>query len=78
MVEITFAQQAALTNTKFRSLGKALTRQQYDVAVAERNEFGSWVREVLLPQPSDGTAFDKILLMPSGDTEPFYRHEYHA
>jgi hypothetical protein len=36
------------------------------------------VREALLPQPLDSTAFNKILIMPSGDTEPFYRHAYHA
>ncbi|KAI4913204.1 uncharacterized protein J4E92_009827 [Alternaria infectoria] len=59
-----------------RSLGKDLTVEQYEQAVKERDTFRDWIRTMILPQPSDGHSLDKILIFPSGDTEPMYRHEY--
>ena len=60
----------------FRSLGERLSKDQYETAVSERNVFGNWMRDVLLPQPPKGRNFDKILVMPSGRFEPSYRNVY--
>ncbi|KAI4657511.1 uncharacterized protein J4E79_007586 [Alternaria viburni] len=59
------------------SLGKDLTVEQYEQAIKERNNLRDWMCSAILPQPSDGQSLGKILILPSGDTDPMYRHEYH-
>ncbi|KAI0815569.1 amidase signature domain-containing protein [Xylaria sp. FL0064] len=58
-------------------LGKALTDEQYQEAITQRNVYRDWMLNVILP-PSSDNDFSKILIMPNGYMDPFYRHEYDA
>ena len=71
-----FKREQRWTNRAIRHLGKDLTVEQYEQAIKERGTFRDWMRTAILPQPSDGQSLDKMLIFPSGDIEPFYRHEY--
>ncbi|KAI0541264.1 amidase signature domain-containing protein [Xylaria digitata] len=58
-------------------LGKDLTDEQYQEAITQRNVYGDWMLNTILPQSSNSD-FSRILIMPNGYMDPFYRHEYHA
>ncbi|KAI0105657.1 amidase signature domain-containing protein [Nemania sp. FL0031] len=58
-------------------LGKALTDGQYQEAITRRNVYRDWMLNTILPQSYDSD-FSKILIMPNGYMDPFYRHEYDA
>jgi len=60
----------------FRKLGRELTSEQYAAAIYQRDVFREWMLDNILPQASGGQDFDKILVMPNGYMDPFYRHEY--
>lgn len=58
-------------------LGKALTDEQYQEAITQRNVYRDWMLSTILPQSSDSD-FSTILIMPNGYMDPFYRHQYDA
>lgn len=59
-----------------KKLGSGLTDKEYAAAIHQRDVFREWMLTNVLPQPSTGQDFDKILMMPNGYMDPFYRHEY--
>ncbi|OAQ72041.1 amidase [Pochonia chlamydosporia 170] len=58
------------------ALGKALTENQYQEAIQQRDIFRDWMSSEILPPPIGGRDFDTILLMPNGYMDPFDRHQY--
>ncbi|KAI1351222.1 amidase signature domain-containing protein [Xylaria sp. FL0043] len=58
-------------------LGKALADEQYQKAITQRDVYRDWMLNTILPQSSEND-FSKILIMPNGYMDPFYRHEYDA
>ncbi|KAH6621469.1 amidase signature domain-containing protein [Chaetomium sp. MPI-SDFR-AT-0129] len=61
---------------KTPKLGRELMDQEYAAAIHQRDAFREWMLTNIFPQASGGQDFDKILIMPNGYMDPFYRHEY--
>ncbi|KAI9726493.1 MAG: hypothetical protein M1828_001315 [Chrysothrix sp. TS-e1954] len=62
-------------------LGEAVTQDQYDAAVKERELFGSWFRTSVMADEGERlpATYNRLMLLPmlrSGQLNPTYRYEY--